>query len=318
MSGLEPLKKIVLAVSKAAGFFPENYGRALAAASGLALYTSWGTERRRIQNTIDRISYRLGKKLCADTSLVVKRVFVHFSLNIYELMRFPWITKAELDKKVIFHGIENLERALKSGRGVIFVLPHIGNWEMLGAAIAHRGYPLNSFYLSQKEDELGSLLDYFRGFSGIKLHDRDRGGIKALKALKKGEILGMLADQDGANMGVYLDFLGHFVSVPAGPANWSLKTGAIVVPMYSLRRGLSGTFDAVFLPGLADEKAAAHQQKVIDRTRKICSWMESLILKYPHQYLWFYDRFKPRHEGWLAAAKRKSGQMVHGQAWYGS
>jgi KDO2-lipid IV(A) lauroyltransferase len=278
----------------------------------------WRSERLRIINTIDRVYNRLQIAPPANLNLIVKRVFLHFALNIFEIMRFPVISSAELERKVIFHDIENLDQALNKGRGVIFALPHIGNWEILGAAIAKKGYKLNSFYLAQKTDELGSLLDHFRSFSGILLHDRDRGGIKALKALKKGEILGMIADQDGANQGVYLDFLGHFVSVPAGPANWSLKTGAVLVPLYSLRRGLSNTFDAWFLPGFTPEEAKNHQQKVVKRTLKLCNWMQQLIMENPHQYLWFYDRFKPRHHKWLANVKKKQGEMYHGEPHYGS
>lgn len=296
---------------------PERAGRSLAAAAGLAAYQLWLPERRRIISTIDRVCMRLQRPAPPDLPALVKRNFIHFALNIYELMRFPAINKAELEKKVIFHGCEHLDQALATGRGIVFALPHIGNWEILGAAIAHRGYPLNSFYMAQKEDEIGGLLDHFRSYSGIRLHDRDRGGIKALKALRNGEILGMIADQDGSNQGVYLDFLGHFVSVPAGPANWSLKTGALVVPLYSLRRGLSNCFDAWFLPPFPEETASTHQQRVVARTQRFCDWMQELILTYPHQYLWFYDRFKPRHETWLTQGKLRDGQMFHGQAWYG-
>lgn len=317
MSGPDLLRQTVLRASRLSLFLPEKMGRSLAAAAGLLTWQLWVSERRRIENTIDRICMRLEHPGFANLSQLVRQMFIHFALNIYELLRFPEISGTELEQKVIFHGLENLDQALAMGKGAIFALPHIGNWEMLGAAIAHRGYPLNSFYMAQKEDQLGSLLDHFRSYSGIKLHDRDRGGIKALKALRNGEILGMIADQDGSNQGVYLDFLGHFVSIPAGPANWSLKTGAPVVPLYSLRRGLSNVFDAWFLPPLPEEKESTHQLRVVSRTAKLCTWMERLILAHPQQYLWFYDRFKPRHQAWITAGKQRDGQFSHGQIWYG-
>ncbi|MGM0600132.1 MAG: lysophospholipid acyltransferase family protein [Candidatus Rifleibacteriota bacterium] len=311
MSGLKFLKKAVITISKAAQKMPEDYGRTVAAGMGTLVYLLWRSERFRIVETIDRICHRMKRPRYDQLNVLVKRVFIHFSLTIYEIMRMPAMSEEELKTKVTFHGIKNLENALKKGKGVILALPHIGNWELFGAAIAARGYKLNSFYLSQKEDELGGLLDYFRGFSKMRMHDRDRGGIKALKALKAGEILGMVADQDGANQGVYLDFLGHFVSLPAGPANWSIKTGAVLVPIYSLRRGLSNKFDAWFLPGLSENGEGSHRQKVIKRTARLSRWMEKLILNHPDQYLWFYDRFKPRHEKWIASLKQKNGQMFH-------
>lgn len=316
MNGPGLAKDLALKCSKAACYLPEKVGRGIALSAGLLTYILWREERKRIFSVIDRICYRRGFKLHGSIDQVVKRVFVHFALTIYEIMRFPVLTKSEIEKKVVFHGLENLDNALAKGKGVVFALPHIGNWELLGAAISHKGYPLNSFFLAQKFDELGGLLDHFRSYTGVKLHDRDRGGIKALKALKHGEILGMVADQDGAQHGVYLDFLGHYVSVPAGPANWSIKTGAALVPIYSLRRGLTGYYDAWFLPAFPEEHSKEHKQKVISRTLKLCNWMEKIILKYPNQYLWFYERFKPRHVEHLTRAKTLYFQPNLGEPWY--
>lgn len=318
MSGLEHLNKAVIRFSQLLCRLPEKPGRALAVAGGLVAWQAWSCERRRIENCLDRIYFRRQKQPPYPIREIVRQSFIHFSLFIYELLRFPNLAPSFLQQRVILHGREIIDRELAKGRGVILVLPHIGNWELLGAAIVKAGYPLNSFYLSQKEDEIGGLLDHFRDYSGIILHDRDRGGVKALRALRKGEILGMIGDQDGSRNGVYLDFLGHWVSMPAGPANWSLKTGAAVLPLYSLRRGHSAIFDAAFMSPLVEEKAESYHDQVIARTVAIASWMEDLILRHPEQYLWFYDRFKPRHEGWIAADKAKHGEMWHGVPRYGS
>jgi len=150
----------------------------------------------------------------------------------------------------------------------------------------------------------------------IVLHDRDRGAREALRALKRGEILGMIADQDGANQGVYSEFLGHWVSNPAGPANWSLRTGAAVIPLYCLRRGLSDRFVAWFLPALPDPRGASDEERVIDRTRTILDWMQNRILAHPEQYLWFYDRNRPRHHHWIANLKQGGHPMRRGGACY--
>ena len=318
MSGLAYLKKAVIGCSHILCRLPETPGRALAAATGLIAWQAWHAERRRLENCIDRIYFRRRRQPPQPVSEIVRRAFLHFSLVTYELLRFPVLSQSALEQRVILRNRDIIDRELQKGRGVILVLPHIGNWEILGAAIVQAGYPLNSFYLAQKEDEIGGLLDHFRNYSGIILHDRDRGGIKALRALKNGKILGMIGDQDGSRNGVYMNFLGHWVSMPAGPANWSLKTGASVLPLYSLRRGNSAVFDAAFLPPVGEDVAGSHNDRVIARTLAIAGWMEELILQHPDQYLWFYDRFKPRHEGWLAAEKLKNGQMYHGEPRYGS
>ncbi|PKL44434.1 MAG: hypothetical protein CVV41_07290 [Candidatus Riflebacteria bacterium HGW-Riflebacteria-1] len=318
MSGLAHLKKIVTGLSKLLCWLPEKPGRAFAAATGLAAWQCWRAERVRLENCIDRVYFRLNRQPPQPIKDIVRRAFLHFALVAYELLLFPSLSQSALEQRVVFNDRAILDMELQKGGGIILALPHIGNWEILGAAIAHAGYPLNSFYLSQKEDEIGGILDHFRNYSGIILHDRDRGGVKALRALRNGEILGMIGDQDGSRNGVYMNFLGHWVSMPAGPANWTLKTGAALMPLYSLRRGNSAQFEAVFLPPILEDSGNDYNERVISRTLALTRWMEELILQHPDQYLWFYDRFKPRHEGWIAAEKKKNGQMFHGEPRYGS
>lgn len=311
------LRQATLLLSKTCCTLPEPVGRTLASATGHAFWQLWVPERHRLIDTIDRVYHRLDRIPPAPVPIIVRRNFVHFALAIYEFLRSPLLSAQNLQKRFEFVGEHNLQLAQQEGRGVIFALPHIGNWEMFGAAIAHAGYPINSFFLSQKEDELGRLLDTLRSYYGIKLHERDRGAIKALRALKNSEQLGMIADQDGGNHGVYLDFLGHWVSMPSGPAAWSLKTGAVLMPIYSLRQGMSANYRGYFMPPMSNEEGGTHEERVLRRTRRLANWMQELVLSHPDQYLWLYDRFKPRHESWVTTQKKIFGQVSHGEERYG-
>jgi Kdo2-lipid IVA lauroyltransferase/acyltransferase len=308
------LFRLVNGLSVVLGTVPGLGGRGVALAAGLAAAGLWRSERRFVQATIERVFHRLGRPLPRPIGSLLDRLFVHFALNLYEVLTLPHLPPAQLQQRVRFSGLQHLDAALAAGRGVILISPHLGNWEYLGSALARAGYPMNSFYLSQKENDLGAAIDHLRRFSGMALHDRDRGGVAARKALRRGEILGMVADQDGGNTGVYMDFLGHWVSMPAGPANWSLKTGARVLPVVALRDGLGSTFQARLYPALADETAPTLTDRVIARTQRLADWMESLILRFPEQYLWFYDRFKPRHIPHAARLRHRGCEMVHGSA----
>ncbi|HNV68439.1 MAG TPA: lysophospholipid acyltransferase family protein [Candidatus Ozemobacteraceae bacterium] len=311
------IHRLGLTLSRLACHLPDTVGRRLAVGLGWTAAALLLHERRNLQETIDRVYTRVGRPLPMPLSEIVNRVFPHFALNLYEILRYPLVTRDLLVRRFHVHGREHFETALQRGKGVILVVPHLGNWETLGEYLAHYGYPLHSFYLAQKEDHLGSLLDHFRTYSRIVLHDRDRGLVSALRTLKRGEVLGMISDQDGGNYGVYLDFLGHWVSLPAGPANWSLRTGASVVRLYCLRRGLSADFDAWFLPALPAVEGTDHEACVQVRTKHMADWMQEIILRYPHQYLWFYHRFKPRHEAQMSRLKQSGHRMRTGMTAYG-
>lgn len=308
--------RLVTALSRVACVMPEPVVRMVAVGLGWATAQAWRTERMRQTEVIERVYHRAGRPIPKPVPAIIDRCFAHFALNLAEMLRYPLVSEDWFLDRWKFHDEAYLQEALAVGKGVILSVPHLGSWEFLGAAIAHRGYPMHSVYLEQKEGSLGAALDHFRHYSRIILHDRDRGGMGALKALKKGEILGMIPDQDGGNHGVYVDFLGHWVSMPAGPANWSLKTGSALVPLYSLRRGLSPTFDAWFFPALPAATGDTHEERVIKRTRDLMSFMEKLILDHPEQYLWQYDRFRPRHHEYVAALKLEGARMRGGEAYY--
>lgn len=313
---LSIIERIAFSLSAGICKLPEKTAAAFGASLGLIAWRASNKERTRIENNIDRIFNRLSKPLPMPLETIVKKVFIHFGLVATEILRYPILKPADLKKRFTFQGYENIVEASKNGKGAILALPHIGNWEYLGAALVNEGCKLHSFYLDQKNGSVGAVLDHFRKFSGIILHDRDRGGVKALKALKNNEMLGMITDQDGNSNGVYTDFLGHWVSMPAGPANWSLKTGAKLIPLYALRKGYTFNYDAFVLPAFEDENDLAKNERVISRTVKLTKWLEDLILKYPHQYMWFYDRFRPRHEGYLTENININGQMCHGKPRY--
>ncbi len=317
MSWSSFINESVKCLSKTFCKLSEKNSAVLAVSIGLIAWNTWISERRRLEDCIDRVYKRLNRQPPFPVKLIVKKAFIHFALVASEILRYPSVDSSYFKTHFVLNGKENVNAALSNGKGVIMALPHIGNWEYFGGAIVANGFKLNSFFLAQKEDEIGSLLDYFRSYSGITLHDRDRGGVKALKALKNNESLGMITDQDGNANGVYMDFLGHWVSMPAGPANWSIKTGAALLPVYSIRRGYSYSYDAFFLPAIEDCSGETKEEKTIARTVKLAKWMEELILTYPHQYLWFYDRFKPRHEAWTTNEININGQMCHGTQRYG-
>lgn len=313
------LQLAVILLAKTSCFVPETIGRVCAGFLGLAAYIA-SPRRSYLFATIDRVYHRAGKPLPQPVSIIVKRLFLHYALMGYELFRGSLYNNALIEEIFDFDGWENVEKALKQKKGLILVVPHIGNWELLGTAITQRGYKLHSFVVGdQKKSILGEPLNLLRMHSGITLHDRDRASTGALRALKNGEILAMIADQDGGALGIYCDFLKHWVSIPAGPANWSLKTGAPIIPVYCLRIGNSRRFRAIFFKPLPIETAQTHEMRMLSRTKKILLWMEKVILQNPHQYLWFYDRFRPRHEAHIAKLKQAGEQMVHGEmVWGGS
>lgn len=223
-------------------------------------------------------------------------IFYSHLLIISEVIRLADMTPHEVDSLVKIRCDKNLQMVLKRGKGALLVIPHFGNWEVLGAALAVKGYDIHSFYMDQSLKKLEAYLNRIRLFFGIKLIDRDdiRG---AARALKKNALLGVIADQDGGPNGVYLRFMGRPVSAPRGAAALARMTGAGIVPTHIIRKP-DNSFEIVFGKELNTDilYKLNRNKKLFEEqiTRKIYEYYESLIVSCPEQWLWFYNRFKKR------------------------
>jgi len=184
-------------------------------------------------------------------------------------------------------GWEQLDVALKGGKGVILMSPHIGCFEMINQYVASR-VPLTSMYKPARNPVLDRIMKSGRERGQAHLVPTDMTGIKAmLKALKKGEAIGILPDQVATiGDGVWAPFFGRWAYTPTLVFRLAQSTGAAPFMAYAERlpwgRGYHLHFDAI-APFPAGRLAAAAQ---LNRE------VERVIRKHPAQYLWGYQRYK--------------------------
>ena len=199
-----------------------------------------------------------------------------------------WIIK----KTVSVEGEAYLKSAINSEKGVIIIAPHIGNWEVLGRHLpAHA--PTTNLYQPPKLTALENIVRAGRERSGAKLVPTNQRGVAALlKALRRGELIGVLPDQvPPKNSGVF----APFYDVPAYTMTlvYSLiqKTGCRVVLGSALR--VPGGFKVIY--GEAPEGIYSEDQDTSLRALNLM--VEMAISNDVAQYQWAYKRFKMQPEG---------------------
>ncbi|MFM9136775.1 MAG: hypothetical protein ACKOQZ_01255, partial [Actinomycetota bacterium] len=124
----------------------------------------------------------------------------------------------------------------QAGKGTILALPHLGGWEWAGRWLVGQGYTLTAVVERLDNDE---LFDWFLGvreelgFNIIPLDDR--AGVAVNEALRANHVVALLCDRDiprdGVRNGARVSFFGETTTVPSGPAFFSLRTGAPIVPL---------------------------------------------------------------------------------------
>lgn len=208
--------------------------------------------------------------------------------NIMELPLI-WLGKPErLAAKVTLENWEIAQAAIDAKKGVIFLTPHLGCFELSGKSIALRT-KMTVLYRPPRKEALKPLLEDARASSGMLLAPANLSGVRALaKALKKGEAIGLLPDQvPQEGEGVWADFFGKPAYTMTLSAKLAAMTGAPIILTYAERLPFGRGFIQRFVAFEESLDGDAAQQ-----ARAINTAMEKLIANAPSQYFWSYHRYK--------------------------
>lgn len=213
--------------------------------------------------------------------------------NIREMgkgvMELPWVWRRPFEKVVASvqycHGWEHFEAAHALGKGVIVLTPHIGCFEVIGLYIAAR-LPMTCMYRVPRWKFLDTLMHEGRERGQMKLAPADLGGVRQLlKALKKGQVIGVLPDQvPGNGEGVWAPFFGRPAYTMTLIGRLMESSGAAVVMCHSERLAQGKGYALHFIPLSFDANSSIPEQ--------MNAMLEALIRNFPEQYLWSYNRYK--------------------------
>lgn len=180
-----------------------------------------------------------------------------------------------------------VERALADGRGLIFLTPHLGCFEVLPQAYA-REHPVTSLFKPPRKASLRGWIETMRAGPNMQMAPADPRGVRMLvRALKRGEAVGILPDQTPtAGEGVWAPFFGKPAYTMTLVHRLYRLTGAPVVALFAERlpRGAGYRLHLEEIGDLPEDATQA--------ATRINAAVERLIAVAPTQYLWGYNRYK--------------------------
>lgn len=190
---------------------------------------------------------------------------------------------------------EIMQSAVKDNKGVIFLTPHIGCWEICGLYMGQQT-PITSMYQQPKMKELDALTRMSREKTGATLVDTSRKGLMALiKALRAGESVAILPDQTPKDLksGIFAPFYQRPALTMTLITNLVQKTGATIVFGWGRRLPGGQGYHLEFLK--ADD--ALYDPDPLVATTALNHQVERIIAMAPEQYQWAYKRYKKVPEG---------------------
>jgi len=254
---------------------------------------AWQLGRRDRQRTLDHLALALPELSAAARRTLGRDCFRHQGMNLAECLyllgadRADRADCAEIARRVEVQGWEQIERARQSGRPLVLITGHCGNWELLGAALNCRGLGMAVVARSLDDARLQRLLAGLRGRFGTATIERGSEGAarQILTLLRRGGVLGMLIDQDTKVDGVWVPFFGRPAFTPVGAAKIALRQGASVIPTFVERRA-DGSHLVTIHPPLALPEDAEGATAVMTRA------IEEQVRRHPEQWVWMHRRWR--------------------------
>jgi Kdo2-lipid IVA lauroyltransferase/acyltransferase len=223
---------------------------------------------------------------------ILKESFEAMGEGLIESALAWWASNRKIHQHVRIDGLKLLDDALAKKKGVLILTPHITTLEVAGRIISHYA-PTTLLQRHQNQPVINYICQKGRGrYSQIALQHQTR---KLLHALKKGELICVLPDQDlGADRSIFVPFLNieqtATITSTAKIARWNNCEALFA---YCLRDKKRGHFKIVIKPL---SKHLTSDDLTADTT-KINEIFSNMILEHPSLYLWCHKRFKTRPIG---------------------
>ncbi len=270
------------------------------AALGLGAFVGWlgGSVFRVRRADVDRhLALAFPEQDAAWRHRVARASYAHLGREAVSTFRVNSRGPSEVVARTTMVGFEAFQDALADGRGVILVTGHLGNWELGGAAFSARGLPVDAVVKGMANPLFGADLEASRRRVGVRLVDLPEAPREALRSLRKGHVLGLIADQNARGQGIFVPFLGREAATFRGPALFALRAEAPIFLGVSLREpGVPARY-RVTLERITAPATGDLEKDVRALTAAHTAALERAVRQAPEQYFWQHRRWKTRPPG---------------------
>jgi Kdo2-lipid IVA lauroyltransferase/acyltransferase len=225
-----------------------------------------------------------------DAEELSRETFKNMGRSLIEISRLYHFRGDDLIANVELRGLEHFDAARAKGKGLLCFTGHCGNWELMalvfgsrlgdGAVVArHQDNPFLDRMVARMRMHYNSRVIYKQGaLRGI------------LTALKKGEIVGMLADQAVTpEEGTLIDFMGLKAWASKAPVIIAQKSGAPLIPVFIHREGERQVITFYPEHQFCGDMSDAGIRK---ETQALSRYVENFVVAHPSQWYWVHRRWK--------------------------
>jgi KDO2-lipid IV(A) lauroyltransferase len=255
-------------------------------------WTRYGVARENLEHAFG------GRLSEAQIDETIGRMWVHLFRVVAEITQLPRkLHLSSLREVVHFRDRERVVRAMCSGRPVILLSGHFGNWEAAVSVFGLFGFPMGVVARELDNPLLDAWFRRFRQHTGHRMIDKKGGAETMLAMLEARGHLAMLGDQDAGRRGLYVDFFGRPASTFKSIALLAVQYRALICVGYARR--LPDDFEnhpwvryELGCEEVIDPEAIDESDVLGEITRRYTHALERAIRRAPEQYFWVHRRWK--------------------------
>lgn len=280
---------LALLAIHAFGLLPLGLARGLGSFFGRVM---WWTQAREAKVTLRNLELCYPQMPAAERMQLAKRSLRETGKLAAEILVIRQRDIAWLQKRIVaVHGEEHMKNEIAKGKGVIFLAPHLGNWEVLSLLLPLYG-ELTALYQPPRQAFLEPVIKKAREKTGATLVPTNRRGIASLlKSLREGGITAVLPDQNPAKgNGEFAPFFSIPAYTMTSVHGFVERSESAVI--YGFVKRVAKGFEVFFLPADQEIYSDDRQQSLVALNKGV----ERCVSYCPEQYQWEYKRFKKQPE----------------------
>lgn len=249
------------------------------------------TARRNLEIALPELSTQEKEKIIHGT-------FESLGRHLGFVSHFKKFQHEDIRNLVEVVGYDNFASAHAKGKGVLFFTGHFGSWEVFNLLPPAFGFGMNILVRRIDNPLVENFVDTMRTKFGSVTLDKTKSARTMFRVLKKGELLGILADLNVQEKeGVFVDFFGVQASTTTSIAKLALATGAAVLPAFAVWEESKKKYVVYLEPEIEYAADDNSEENIRELTQKVTSMVEKYVRKYPEQWLWIHKRWNERPKG---------------------
>ncbi len=254
-------------------------------------------DKRHVSIGMRNLAIAFPERSEAERRRILRASYVNLGRSGAEYVRLAGFFAKRFRRKVSYHRFEywaEIQRRYP-GKGVLVLSAHFGNFELLLAAHALHGHQISLVHHTQRFLAGDALMSFVRERAGVRIIRKHAAARAVLKALREGELVGIPFDQNAKRSeAVFVPFFNEIAATSSGLARLAALSGAPVAPVFIVRQPDQRSHVIEIHDEIPLQRSADAEADVIENTRRFVRAIETIVRRYPEQFLWMHRRYRTR------------------------